>query len=205
MLRAPGEGAVARSARFRYMFLTLDAVMPAHFSAARSLMLMVKSAPGFNSSRSDEHQSRVVNHVTRVLEWASRMNIVLNSSLRSDALQVLAACGGNAAVAAGRLMQGWRMQGLKLSDKEYCAAIRAETRAFPQQQQLRERIAHLFACAAADGVAVTTSMMNAALSGQDHVHYLNELKLMRACFCSIINCAHVPHLAFVVLLHHSNP
>ena len=60
---------------------------------------------------------------------------------------------------------------MKLCDREYAAVILAESHAAARlpkcsetHAQRAQRFAQLFACAAADEVAVTTAMMNAALS-----------------------------------------
>jgi hypothetical protein len=159
--------------------------LSAHVSAARSLMLM-----GRPSTRSDRvqaaHAHRIqqphsaIDHVNRVMEWTSRVHIVASASLRCDALQVLSAAGGGllclsaaggGAAAVRGMLDLWRQSGVKLTEKEYAVALLAESNAggpvslhASSSSSRLQRLSHLFSCAAADGVVVCTSMMNAALA-----------------------------------------
>jgi hypothetical protein len=144
----------------------------AHVSSARSLMLMGRaSSRTVNHHRHHQQQEqRAIDHVNRVMEWASRVRIASSSSLRCDALQVLSS-GGAAADAAHSLFDIWRKSGTKLGEKEYTAVMLAESRAGSRSLQHRathaeraKRIERLLSCAVADGVTITTSLLNAALS-----------------------------------------
>ena len=111
-----------------------------------------------------------IDHVNRVVEWTSRVRIVASSSLRCDALQVLSSAGGGVA-AVRAMLDHWRQSGVKLTEKEYAVALLAESNAGGQvslhassSSSRLQRLSHLFSCAAADGVVVCTSMMNAALA-----------------------------------------
>ncbi len=147
--------------------------LSAHVSAARSLMLMGRPSThsdsrghAFHGHQVHQHYS-AIDHVNRVMEWMSRAHIVASPSLRCDAMQVLSSAG--AGVAAVRAMfDHWRQSGVKLTEKEYAAALLAESNAVALQgassPSRLQRLSHLFSCAAADRVVVCVSMMNAALA-----------------------------------------
>jgi hypothetical protein len=166
----------------------------AHISCARSLMLMARS-PAFNDALNHSHhhrhrqqqqqqqqqQQRIAEHVNSVIEWAKQARIPLTSSLRCDALKVLST-NGNGVENVRVLVQRWKQEGIKLSEKEYVAVLLAESNAaekthehhgrgdrdHPQhrhiyRRQLLDRISHILTCAAADDIPISTPIMNAAL------------------------------------------
>jgi hypothetical protein len=171
--------------------LTLS--IAAHVSAARSLVLMRPSSPQSYSQRSYNHryeqqqqqQLGAVEHVSRCMDWCSRVSIPMTPSLRCDVLQVLSLadrggagegrCVGIEAIRS--LVTQWRAKGIKLSEKEYVVFILAECNVLVQQKyllgihnhyhnssELLDRLARIVSCAAADGVRFTTAIMNACLS-----------------------------------------
>jgi hypothetical protein len=94
-------------------------------------------------------------------------------------MQVLS-YNGLGAAAVRLLVEQWRSQGIKLSEKEYSVAILAESNAIDPVQRGRydnvngdylqrqvdviTRISHLISCAIADGAVITTPIMNAVLA-----------------------------------------
>jgi hypothetical protein len=127
------------------------------------------------------HHQRIIDHVNRVMEWVTQLRIVPTPSLRCDAMQVLS-YNGLGAAAVRELVEQWRSQGIKLSEKEYSVAILAESNAIDLLQRGRyedvnsdhlrsqrrldviTRVSHLITCAIADGTVVTTPIMNAVLA-----------------------------------------
>jgi hypothetical protein len=127
------------------------------------------------------HHQRIIDHVNRVMEWVTLLRIVPPPSLRCDAMQVLS-YNGLGAAAVRVLVEQWRSQGIKLSEKEYSVAILAESNAIDPLQRGRyddvnsdhlqlqrrldviTRVSHLITCAIADGTVVTTPIMNAVLA-----------------------------------------
>jgi hypothetical protein len=139
----------------------------------------------YEHQQQQQQQPEAIDHVNRVMEWSTRVGITPTPSLRCDALQVLSAAekggGGHdrgAGVEAVRsLVEMWRSKGIKLGEKEYVAAILSECNALSRRRHIHGhhrdhhthndflgRLEHIVSCAAADGVQVTTSIMNACLS-----------------------------------------
>jgi hypothetical protein len=93
----------------------------------------------------------------------------------------------------------WRSKGIKLGEKEYVAAILSECSALSQHRRIHSkhrdhrthndflrRLEHFLSCAAADGVQVTTSIMNACLSA------VTSNAASPPSISSVLNCIPLP-------------
>jgi hypothetical protein len=154
-----------------------------------------------------QQQPDAIDHVNRVMEWCNRVGISLTPSLRCDALQVLSAAErggagdgrGDGVEAVRSLVEMWRSKGIKLGEKEYVAAILSECSALSHHRHIHGkhrdrhthndflcRLEHFLSCAAADGVQVTTSIMNACLSA------VTSNAASPPSISSVLNCIPLP-------------